>query len=515
MTWAFWLAAIAIACASSVAIVRLLDHADTRRQTQIVLADISEVMSELRLAEVRAVVEAGSEEQLREAIAAAAPASSSAVGTLLRLDPEGDAADRVREAADQYRSNAQVHLGLLDSEQWLAAARWEDERSGPSFELLQEATAQTGVFYSAQAVRSLRRVRMSAVAAIGSEALLIGLLVTLSSRSRHAAARKLDEERLRHAARLQALVQHSAEAIALLDARTVVRYASSAVQRILGLPPEDAVGMSFLSFLESDSRSSMRGALQELVATGGELLALELAAHHADGSPRWIEVSASNLLTDPNVGGIVLNFRDVTQSRSLKEQLRHQAWHDALTGLANRELFGRQMEQRLTQERRERSPCAVLYLDLDGFKAVNDSLGHEAGDELLTGVAERLQEALREHETAARLGGDEFAVLLERAGQEEAEAVAQRLLDALSAPFSLSAGRASVGASIGIAVGGPDDGNPDELLRQADVAMYLAKIRGKNRYQVFQAGMSELQARSPRTPADLERALEREEFVLQ
>lgn len=483
-SWLFWLAAIAIAVASMMTIVRLLDHADTRRQTQIVLADLSVLASRLRLAELRAELDPSAMSAFLTAASVAAEELPRELSELLAFDPEGDAADRVREAVEQYQSNAEHHLELVQAGDETAARQWEQERSGPSYGLLQEATAQSGIFYSAQATRSLRWVRLSAAVAIGSEALLIGLLVGFSTRAQHRAERELHEERVRHAARFQAMVQHSADVIALLDERGTIRYVSPAGERVLGYPAEAAIGMSSLAFLGDEGVPAAEAALREVLAGRGDVEGLELPAVHADGSRRWIEVSARNLLDDPNVGGIVLNFRDVTRSRQLKDQLQHQALHDPLTGLGTRELFGHQVETALARARREESSIALFYVDLDGFKAVNDSLGHDAGDDLLVEVAQRLRRTLRESETPARLGGDEFAVLLDGAGMEEAVAVAERILEALAAPFRLATGEASVGASIGIAVGGPEDANPDELLRRADLAMYLAKSRGKGRYEV-------------------------------
>lgn len=197
--WMFWLAALAIGLASILAIMRLLDHADGRRLTQIVLGDIKVEASRLRLAELYSEIAETGDEAFEAAMSVAEQDLPAAVSKLLDLDPDGDAAYRVEEAVEQYVSNAREHFRLLGPD--AAAWQWEQVRSGPSYELLQEATSESAIFYGAQARRSLRNVRLNAALAIGSEALLIGLLVGLSARSRRLAERKLYADRVGHAAR--------------------------------------------------------------------------------------------------------------------------------------------------------------------------------------------------------------------------------------------------------------------------------------------------------------------------
>jgi diguanylate cyclase (GGDEF)-like protein len=195
-----------------------------------------------------------------------------------------------------------------------------------------------------------------------------------------------------------------------------------------------------------------------------------------------------------------------------REELQHHALHDPLTGLPNRALFMEQLEHALARARRKGTAVSVLYLDLDGFKTVNDTLGHEAGDEALVDVAERLRHSLREVDTVARLGGDEFGIVLEEELQG-ATLAAQRIVRQFERPWSLSSGYVSIGVSIGVAARANDEGL-DELLRQADTAMYAAKASGKGRWRVFSPdlGTGELTIRSFR--AELQHAVEAEEFVV-
>lgn len=194
---------------------------------------------------------------------------------------------------------------------------------------------------------------------------------------------------------------------------------------------------------------------------------------------------------------------------------RHQALHDALTGLPNRTLFVDRLQQAIDRFGRDAKPCAVLFLDLDQFKVVNDSLGHEAGDELLVRAARRLLTQLRPGDTAARLGGDEFAVLLDDiAGPEDAIRVAERIGEGIQLPVEIQERQIVVSTSIGIALTERADEQPDILLRNADVAMYEAKRAGKARYEVFNPGMYTQALRRMELENDLRRAIEREELTL-
>ena len=234
---------------------------------------------------------------------------------------------------------------------------------------------------------------------------------------------------------------------------------------------------------------------------------------HHDGSWRHAEVVANNSLGDPTVSGIVLTMRDVSERKALEEELKHQAFHDELSGLANRALFLDRLEHALARAARSRSLLAVLFLDLDDFKLVNDSFGHAAGDGLLVAVAGRLANSLRAGDTAARFGGDEFAVLLEEiSGLEEASQVAERIITELRQPWAVGDHEVQVHASIGIAIGAAGAESPAELLQAADVAMYSAKSRGKGRYEVYQPELQKAVMERLERTADLQRAVDVQEF---
>jgi diguanylate cyclase (GGDEF)-like protein/PAS domain S-box-containing protein len=315
--------------------------------------------------------------------------------------------------------------------------------------------------------------------------------------------------------RFRSLVRNSVDVNMIVRADGTIAYESPAAERVLGLRAEERLGQPAFGIIHPDDRTFGENLLTGVMQTPSAEVSGELRARHADGSWRSIDAVLKNLLDDPAVGGVVVNYRDVTTRKTLEEELRRQAFHDSLTGLANRALFADRLEHALSRTRRFGHPVAVLFIDLDDFKTVNDSLGHGEGDLLLIAVADRLRKPLRAGDTIARMGGDEFAVLLEDPADAEAPVeVAQRLLTALEPPFERGGKELFVHASVGIAVSTPESLTPGDLLRNADVSMYTAKSNGKNRVEVFEPSMHAAALARLALKGDLERALERGEFAL-
>jgi diguanylate cyclase (GGDEF)-like protein/PAS domain S-box-containing protein len=448
-------------------------------------------------------------------------------------------------------------------------------------------------------------------------AILMGIGIVFSNRSLRSAlieredAAALTESRER---RFRALVQSSSDLVFAVDLFSRVTYASPACTKVLGYAPEELLGSEAGTLVHEDDIQDLRFTVSRAATEPGESVEFSTRARHHDGSWRWLEGIATNLLDDPDVAGLVINARDVTERRARLERqaaisdlgrevlrattlntsfqsaidvishvvharecrivrlvdavdledqprdvtpgapsyvvgsafidspshlrvavgdpaqplarievykddpitpddkqfvesvagivlsaavrfgaedaIRHQAMHDPLTGLPNRTLFNDRLEHALSRRSRNTSYVAVMIVDLDGFKNVNDGLGHQTGDALLIAVAHRFSVGIRGFDTIARLGGDEFAILFDELDSADlAGSVAQRVLDSLVSPLQLPGRDVAIGASVGIALSDQADAKADLLLADADAAMYRAKREGKGCYRVFETDM--------------------------
>jgi diguanylate cyclase (GGDEF)-like protein/PAS domain S-box-containing protein len=314
-------------------------------------------------------------------------------------------------------------------------------------------------------------------------------------------------------ARFRALVQHSTDVIAIADAEGVLRYVSPSVLKLFGYRPAELEGKPLRDLLHPEDAAHAATAFTTAAEPGAVTPPAEWRIRHCNGHWLAIEAVGTNLLHEPTVRGIVVNARDVSDRKALEAQLTHQAFHDPLTGLANRALFFDRVTHALERGLRSEDGLAVLFLDLDNFKTVNDSLGHAAGDRLLVAAAVRLGVCVRASDTVARLGGDEFAVLIEDATGDLPAVAAERITAALREPFELEGKEVFVTASLGIAFAEPGS-TASELLRNADMAMYTAKGLGKGRSERFETRMHREALDRLELEGDLRRALERDEMTL-
>ena len=330
--------------------------------------------------------------------------------------------------------------------------------------------------------------------------------------------------------RFRAFFEHSAAGISIATPDRILMETNPAYQRMTGYTAEELYGMPIAELSHPDDVSE-DGELNERLRSGVlERYRREKRYVRKSGETIWIRPTVSTVRDDAGEPRFLVGMvEDVTERKALEESLAHRASHDALTGLPNRSLLTERLAQALSRAERKGWRVVLLFMDLDNFKVVNDSMGHEAGDRLLVAVAERLRRAVRPEDTVARLGGDEFVVLLEETDLEEATRVSDRIAESLRAPFVLGGGalpRADtdegetgisrevfVSASVGIAVSDADRKEPGQLMRDADLAMYRAKAQGKARHAVFEEKMGEAPPKRLDVENRFRKAVQRGEIV--
>ena len=315
--------------------------------------------------------------------------------------------------------------------------------------------------------------------------------------------------------RFRSLVQNASDAICVIDAEGRIATVTPAIELVTGYRPEEYHGKVGFDFIHEADVAQAGELYAGALESPGRVLRGELRTRHRDGTWHWVEVRIMNLLDDPNVNGLVANFRDVTERREFEEKLTYDAYHDHLTGLSNRTAFHEALKRALARSQRRVQPIGVLFFDLDRFKLINDSLGHDIGDRLLVEVAERLRGCLRPEDAVSRFGGDEFAVLLEDVAElDDVTQVADRVLDALRQPFGVAGREIFLTTSIGVVVCSGTSAEPGELLRQADQAMYRAKGGGGARWELFDERLSPPMVERLELETELWRAVERQELVV-
>lgn len=338
--------------------------------------------------------------------------------------------------------------------------------------------------------------------------------VILSTQS-DAARRKAEKDRAETDERFRALVENASEGIALVDRTGNFVYVSPSTQRVLGYTDAEILGRNFIELVHDEEHEYARRKMRDLLAGDGVEVRGEARLRNVRGEYRWIDGTYKNLLGNPAVGAIVINYRDVTERKQAEEQLQQLAYRDSLTGLPNRFLFHDRLEHAIDQAHRRNLGMAVMYVDLDRFKVVNDTLGHAVGDRLLQFVADRLRDVLRADDTIARLGGDEFAVILpEITRAEDAGSVGRKLLNALREPITIDGHELHVTASAGISIYPSDGSDVVTLLKHADAALYRSKDLGRNTVQLFASSMNARYTERLELELSLHRALDRHEFEL-
>jgi diguanylate cyclase (GGDEF)-like protein/PAS domain S-box-containing protein len=354
--------------------------------------------------------------------------------------------------------------------------------------------------------------RISAIAMLllVLSSLAFGLLWLSRLRRRQAVSASQDES-LRQ---FEAMVENGSDLLLLTDINHRVIYCSPPAARFVGMSPDDVAKAPIQELVHPDDLGRVidaRLAMQANTVVEG----FDMRFRHADGGWRTLEIVGNDLSTVFGAGAVAWHGRDVTDRRTLEDQLERQAFEDSLTGIANRALFQDRLRHALARGERTNAAVGVIMIDLDGFKAINDSMGHDAGDDALREIAARIARSARPSDTVARLGGDEFSVLLEGVDDKlSVEDVANRILDIIRRPLILHGASVLLSASIGTAVSKSQECTPETLLHDADTAMYVAKNSGRDRCASFEPVMRARVTDHVLFSQDLSRALERDEFVL-
>jgi diguanylate cyclase (GGDEF)-like protein/PAS domain S-box-containing protein len=322
-------------------------------------------------------------------------------------------------------------------------------------------------------------------------------------------AARLSEDRFR------ALVEHSSDVFMVLDVAGGVSDLSPSITRLLGYEPA-AVTRFVEDLVDETDHDRARAFLAAAAArTDGEPVWTELRVRDASGTARWFEFVVTNHLADPSVKGLVCNMRDVTERKGIEAELDHRVHHDQLTGRPNRISFLERLDAAIEHAREAATNLGVLYIDVDRFKEINDSLGHDAGDHLLYDLAHRLRACVRPQDLVARYGGDEFTVLLEDIDSiGAATVVADRIADALGEPLIFEGHEVVLTASVGIAVSHAGDESAGELLRHADLAMYVAKDQGTSGWELFDSPVDPGEPVRRELEDDLWEAIDDEQLIV-
>jgi diguanylate cyclase (GGDEF)-like protein/PAS domain S-box-containing protein len=313
----------------------------------------------------------------------------------------------------------------------------------------------------------------------------------------------------------RSLIENASDIITILDEHGVISYTSPSTERILGYKPQELMGKNISEFIHKDDLPNFTHTLAIIAKSSNSTSSAEFRFRHKSNSWYILEAVGKNLRVESIISGIVINSRDITQRRHAEETIRHLAYYDPLTGLPNRILFLDRFKIALAQARRNKHLLAAMFLDLDHFKTINDTLGHTIGDNLLRAVADRLTNCLREGDTVARMGGDEFTLLLPQIDQpKDVSKTAQKILEALKSPFYFEGHELHITFSIGITVYPSDGEDVQTLLKNADLALYRAKASGRNMYQPYTETMKSKALERLVLENSLRHALEKKEFMI-
>ena len=463
---------------------------------------------------------------VREAHAQAATSLLFWLNSARRLEGnEGVAAvDDVLTQHKAYLSAVARMFSAIDADDPARAHAIDEAEADPSFSAMERQVTEGANRHRLEALRQLdilaktqKLVLIATPIIFAIGLVLAAFFASVLRRSRAETANAGIAATRRSAQRFRSLVRHAAEVILICDTSGVITYQVPTARSAWAFSREHLPGERLLLWIHADDHAAFHEIWQQVIGAPGASQTVELRSRDRQHNWGTGEFTVTNLMHEPDVGGIVVNVRDVTERKTFEQQLTTQAFYDSLTSLPNRALLLDRIEQAMARASRRGGTVGLVFFDVDNFKRVNDSLGHQVGDELLIGVAKRLAGCVRPSDTVARLGGDEFVVLLDQMTSEsvaEVSLIAQRILKEFEVPFSLGGREYTVSGSVGVALADTATKLTDSnsLLRDADVAMYRAKSLGNGRYAIFDADMHTDIVSRLELETDLRLALERQEF---
>jgi len=511
--WCVPCIAVAVALALAAGISALHRRAEKRREGEVLLARLQGSMNQLDAVEVqiaaRPHIDPGTSANIEDLLTQIAALQTRLASSAPEEEPLREIAAFVKTYVRSLRS--EITLRATDDNEQVRLA--SQTVTAPHYSRLMGSIDRAEEVFHDEAMQAQRAAQLDTTFALVATALLLGCLLGRHNRVRRTqAALTIEQAALRTSEQqFRSLIRNASDIIMILGVDGKTRYISPAGERILGYESSHLLRISAFEIVHSEDRERAQTLFRQVRTQAGNATSA-WRLMHTDGSYRECEVILNSLLHEPGIEGILFTYRDVTERKVFEQQLAHQAFHDVLTDLPNRAIFMDRLTRSLKRAARRQSEVGVMFLDLDNFKTINDSLGHDAGDELLIGVAKRLQDCVRTSDTVARLGGDEFTVLLEDANEATRNEIAERILEQLRQPFVLQGREVFATASIGLAVSDCGTEEPEVLLRDADTAMYLAKTGGKANHVVFDSSMKEHDMERLELETDLRRALETDQL---
>lgn len=516
----YWLTFIAVLLAILTAMLCinwLKTNADEAHQSKDILLDIDRLINEQSALEWQAIALQQFSPQMAEQAAALSEQLSQLFNTIQQRSQKNGALELVSNTFHQYQTAVEEEFRLLALGKYERAVLVDENQVDPTFVQLRTGILQLSNSYNNQADQANRVASIGAAIIIALTALIIlGLIWRFESVWQASDLLAAEQQMLRRSEEhFRALVRNALDIIMVSDLEGTIRYVSPSCERILGYTPQSLMGLQSFTFAHPDDLAHIRHELFDLAHTPNQMISFEVRIRRHDGAWCYLEATGHNLLNDPNIQGIIFNARDSSERKEAEAQLQHQVFHDPLTQLPNRLLFQDRLHQALARTGRQSSMAAILFLDLDNFQVINDSLGHEAGDELLVKVAKRLNTCIRPGDTVARLGGDEFTVLLEDLyDSHDIDQTIDRVQSSFLAPLHVNEQEVFSSVSIGIAISTPQTTLPGDLIRAADIALYQAKAQGKGKSVLFNATMDVQVKERLLLETELRRALDQNELVV-